>query len=103
MEMTFRVFADLSHENEFWTESLLQHELFLPLILRTIMKSQNHRSIVREEEDVELDDATLPSEDNEDAQALDRLCLAIDLLMNLIQASSKAKSLIRDTCSYYSF
>jgi hypothetical protein len=103
MEMTFRVLINLSHENQFWTEILLQQELLLPLIMRTIMKSHSQRSFVKKEEEVEADNTTLPSEDDEDAQALDRLCLAFGLLTNLIQVSSKAKSLIRETRNYSFF
>jgi hypothetical protein len=58
---------------------------------------------VKKEEDVEVGEATLPPEDDEDAHALDRLCLAFGLLTNLVQASSKAKSLIRETRNYSFF
>ena len=52
---------------------------------------------VRLEDENEHEGADLGDEDDQSAQLLDRLCLALGLLTNLVQNVPESKALTRDT------
>ena len=75
----------------------------MPVIIRLIALSQAQRQIRESNLNVKREDEggnepDLDAEDDKSAQLLDRLCLALGLLTNLVQNVPEAKSSIRDTC-----
>lgn len=82
-ESTLRVFVNLSHDSETWSGALLDNELTVPMIVRFIVSSHRRMNETGSYEDK--------------IHASDRLCLALGLLTNLVQADERAKDLIRET------
>lgn len=82
-ESALRVLINLSHDNETWSSALLDNELTVPTVVRFIVSS--HSQIA----------GTGPYEDK--IHVSDRLCLALGLLTNLVQADERAKDLVRET------
>jgi len=94
-EIAFRVMLSLTQDDAAWCQTLLEDALTLPFIMRTIMKSHAQRCSALS--DRRVTGATIQAEDDNDAQILDRLCLALGLLTNLVQGSDTAKDLTRKT------
>lgn len=98
MEIALRVLVSLSHENTECCSALLLQPFTMPLILRTILKSHNERQqSVSTSKRRKHDQTALQAEDDGDAHILDRLCLALGLLTNLIQMAEDAKDISRET------
>ncbi|KAI0264708.1 hypothetical protein BC834DRAFT_825952 [Gloeopeniophorella convolvens] len=85
IESALRVLITLSHENIAWCRLLMKQKLMVPVIL-SLITGAPHRAD-------SADDET----DEHDAQAFDRLCLALGLLTNLVQVDESAKDLCRET------
>lgn len=90
-EITLRVLLTLTQDDADWCRALLEDDLLMPFIMRTIMKSHDQRSSALSRKHV------TDEEDDNDAQVLDRLCLALGLLTNMVQALESAKDKIRKT------
>ena len=82
-ESALRVLVNLSHDNGAWSGALLDNELTVPMVVRFIVSSHHRITETRS-----CDDKIHVS---------DRLCLALGLLTNLVQADERAKDLIRET------
>ena len=94
MEMAFRVLLSLTQDDASWCQAFLEDELTLPFIMRIIMKSHAQRCSALSNRRVA--EVAPQVEDDNDAQILDRLCLALGLLTNLVQISDMAKDLTRN-------
>jgi hypothetical protein len=88
LESALRVLINISHENPTWCELLLHQRLMIPVISSLIAISLH----TCHDEDA----------DERDAQAFDRLCLALGLLTNLVQANKESKDLCRETSAHCS-
>ncbi|THH17311.1 hypothetical protein EW146_g3475 [Bondarzewia mesenterica] len=97
LESALRVLINLSHDNRFWCKLLLHHELMMPVVISLISRPQQQaRSDLNDKKPI--GDSGNEAEDGEsDAQAFDRLCLALGLLTNLVQAGDDAKDICRET------
>lgn len=84
-ESALRVLVNLSHDNGTWSGALLDNELTVPMIVRFIVSSHYRISETRSHEDK--------------IHVSDRLCLALGLLTNLVQADERTKDLVRETCT----
>jgi hypothetical protein len=92
------VLINLTHFSVEWCTLLLADPLALPAIVSEILSLSNPAHIKREgDEEVEEDDV--------DAGVLDRQCLALALLTNIVFGVEEAKESIRDMRkrSYASF
>lgn len=65
------------------------------MIVRVIGTSQQQRSVTIKRDVTESDNA----EGEDAAQLLDRLCLALGLLTNLVQVSSTTADMVRELCT----
>lgn len=121
-ETILRVLVSLTHSDEMWGRKVLECECALGFIIRLILGShgdgQNIKVEVKEDEDgikdikkgkeimkQELDGDTFSPNGEEPevkdidgaTNALDRLCLALGLLTNLVQVVDSTKDLLRET------
>jgi hypothetical protein len=115
LESVLRVLVSLTHGDEGWGRSVvIENPRGLPFLLRVASKSGEEvergrleavSSVVKKEEPVEGDgleeeegnpSATVSHRERR-ARALDRLCLSLALLTNLVQAVENVKDLIRET------
>jgi hypothetical protein len=94
-EIVFRVLLSLTQDSTSWCQALLKDDLTMPFIMRTIMNSHSKRCSALSNK--RITEVMLESEDDNDAQVLDRLCLALGLLTNLVQMSDAAKDFTRKT------
>lgn len=92
-ESALRVLLNLTQDETRWCQSLIANEMIIPFLMRTIMQSHKHRSLSSRATIV------LGEENEDDAQILDRMCLALGVLTNLVQALSTAKNILRKTCT----
>ena len=93
-ESALRVLINLTHGNLLWSQAVLDSHSIIPMVMNLIVAEQRTRLIYAKKLDAEEAD----SEDAEDAaHSLDRLCLALGLLTNLVQATSEAKRTLCDT------
>ena len=90
-ETTLRVLLSFTRDDADakWCHDLLDDDLLLPYIIRTIMKSHDQRLVILSNKERGAE------EDDNEAQILDRLCLSLGLLTNLVQASHSAKDQTR--------
>lgn len=101
--MVFRVLVSLTHSDQAWCLALLQSDFALPFIIRTVIRSHSlfhqrrlgSKSKFGNKTKIEDDDEGEGPEDDE--QALDRLCLGLGLLTNLVQEVERSKDAIRET------
>ncbi|KAI0746859.1 hypothetical protein C8Q80DRAFT_1104533 [Daedaleopsis nitida] len=94
IESALRVLINLTHDDTLWCQSVLAEDLALPSIMRIVVSAQRQRRMYEKcvaAEQVSSDDA-----DNA-ARCLDRLCLALGLLTNLVQATPDARHTIGGT------
>src|ERR1700721_2710772 len=89
-ELTFRILISLSHENRHWCEAVLRQELAMPFVMRAIVRSHRQRIASFGTK------ANSGFETDKEAQPLDRLCLALGLLTNLVQSTEVAKEHCRE-------
>lgn len=116
-EMVFRCLISLTHSDQKWCERLMENEFAISFVFREIVQAGRARwtppkhgktaskrtgKVKKEEDqvDTEVDtDADADAHSAQDAvQALDRLCLALGLWMNLVQVLPSAKNMLRDFC-----
>lgn len=91
LESAFRVLINISHSNPTWSTLLVHQRLMIPVISSLIVISPHapHDAI---------DEAGEGG-----AQALDRQCLALGLLTNLVQEEESSKHLCRETSAFCLF
>lgn len=95
LESALRVLINLSHNSQPWCQSLLDEEHTIPMVIRFIVTAHQQRY-----GQAEVTQGGLKPEEK-DAQAFDRLCLALGLLTNLVQVEEKAKDLSRETSAFF--
>lgn len=88
LESALRVLINISHENPTWCQLLLRQRLMVPVISSLIAISLHAPRDTNEEAS------------ERDAQAFDRLCLALGLLTNLVQVDEESKNLCRETSAF---
>ncbi len=91
MDMILRVLVSLTHGDEQWCRQVLKHESGPLFVMRTIARAdslRHEKAKVKREQDCHANE--------EDAQLLDRLCLALGLFTNLVQSVHEAKDVLRD-------
>ncbi|KII91108.1 hypothetical protein PLICRDRAFT_122892 [Plicaturopsis crispa FD-325 SS-3] len=91
LEIALKVLVNLSHDDVPWSTSLIRNPYTLPLVMRLVARSDRERSVSavkKEEEELLADDRH--------AHSLDRLCLGLGLLTNIIQVIDEAKDLCRE-------
>ncbi|KAI0360602.1 hypothetical protein OH77DRAFT_1493053 [Trametes cingulata] len=94
MESALRVLINLTHDDVPWCEAVLEDSLSMAAIMHLIVMAQRQRRSI--EKRLEAEEAE--DEDGDDAaRCLDRMCLALGLLTNLVQATPDAKAIISDT------
>ncbi|GBE87659.1 predicted protein [Sparassis crispa] len=95
LESAFRVLINLTHDDLPWCQAVLDADFALVTIVRLVIMSQRQRGrVLVKREDEQLD---APDDTEETASSLDRLCLALGLLTNLVQVSHEAKDATRNT------
>ena len=87
---------NLTHEDVPWCRAVLDDDLALPATMHLIVTAQRERRLLEKHVDTEGDSDSAESA----ARSLDRLCLALGLLTNLVQATPDARHLIGDTCAF---
>lgn len=90
IETALRVLINLSHLSAEWCKLLIADPLLLPFLVREIL-SQRDWAVKKEEVD-EVEDKDAVKDD-----PLDRQCLALALLSNVVLAIDDTKHLLRDT------
>ncbi|EJF63754.1 hypothetical protein DICSQDRAFT_153594 [Dichomitus squalens LYAD-421 SS1] len=94
VESALRVLINLTHEDLPWCRAVLEDDLSTLAIMFLVVMAQRQRRLLVKCVDAE----ETGSEDAENAaRSLDRLCLALGLLTNLVQAASDARHVIADT------
>ncbi|TFK71673.1 hypothetical protein BDN72DRAFT_837394 [Pluteus cervinus] len=123
LETSLRVLVSLTHADEEWCQAVLDEENALPWIIRIIsevlrdagaktsgkIKQENvdTKARIKSEPTSDTDDDILELDDDGSvvevsevkdiaAQTLDRLCLALGLLTNLVQMVENTKSLLQE-------
>lgn len=99
LESALRVLINLTHDNLPWCQALLDEPFALLTIVRLVVTAQPQPVEASEKVKRENDDDTEVEEDSGDdvTPLLDRLCLALGVLTNIVQVSHEAKEMTRDT------
>lgn len=92
---------NLTHYDLPWCQAVLDDPSSLLTIIRLVVMAQ--RRPVEVVKDSTTEDGSEVANDQEDysddaVPSLDRLCLALGLLTNLVQVSHEAKEMTRNTC-----
>ena len=87
---------NLTHEDLPWCRAVLDDDLAMPATMHLIVTAQRERRLLEKHADAEEGDS---DHAESAARSLDRLCLALGLLTNLVQATPDARHLIGDTCA----
>ncbi|KAI1798133.1 hypothetical protein LXA43DRAFT_875771 [Ganoderma leucocontextum] len=93
-ETVLRVLINLTHEDLPWCRAVLDDDLSMPAIMHIIVTAQRQRRLLEKRVDADEGDS---DHAETAARSLDRLCLALGLLTNLVQATPDARHLIGDT------
>lgn len=100
MESALRVLINLTHDDLQWCHAVLDDGLAMTAIMHLIVMAQQQRRLL--EKQAEADEA-----DDDDganaARCLDRMCLALGLLTNLVQATPDTKTIMNETRKCPSF
>jgi hypothetical protein len=120
IECTFRVLVSLTHAETAWAENLAGNSAAVMFLIRTIVRSDSARNVnangktkkktkgttninVKREASPLFSDEDIEEEKPYSGlllskeQALDRLCLALGLLTNLVQGVDDVKRILRET------
>lgn len=92
-EDALRVLLSLTQDDKEWCQSVIACEMAIPFFMRTVMRSHKHRTL-----SIHATSA-LGEENEEDAHILDRMCLSLGVVTNLVQELSIAKNMLRQTCT----
>ncbi|KAI8986902.1 hypothetical protein BD414DRAFT_416070 [Trametes punicea] len=94
IESALRVLINLTHDDLGWCQAVLDEELSVAAIMHLIVMAQRQRRLF--DNRTRADEAV--DEDGDDAARwLDRMCLALGLITNLVQAVPDARANIGDT------
>ncbi|KAJ4474884.1 hypothetical protein J3R30DRAFT_3295167 [Lentinula aciculospora] len=108
-EIVFRVLVSLTHSDPLWSQTLTNNSQAVMFIVRAITAKA---TIIPKAEDIvhddkmadyvsseegDMDQPTGATEQSLLANALDRLCLSLGLLTNLVQVVDEAKTILRST------
>lgn len=103
IESILRVLINLTHDNPAWCRALVDNGKTLGCVLRVIVGSHPGNEFVVKKEEEEDDEVVLlkgngegNEEESEEARVLDRLCLGLGLLTNLVQGAERTKDLVRE-------
>jgi hypothetical protein len=94
MVIALRILVNLTHDDPQWSESCLRSPFAFPFVTRAIVKA--HSSLPASLGDIDNDILIPP--DVDESRSLDRLCLSLALMTNLIQETDDAKKCLRNTC-----
>lgn len=102
LESVLRVLVSLTHGDEAWARSVvLETPWAFRFLMRVLAKSGDGLDDGVQEADLGKEDLNGTDSGGRlmtRAKALDRLCLALALLTNLVQMVDEAKDLVRETC-----
>lgn len=115
LECVLRVLVSLTHDDEEWSRSVALGDTWaLRFLMRTIARAGEDVASGRDKaingivEDGDCDEKaeTMEEEDRANpketkAKSLDRLCLSLALLTNLVQTIGEVKDVIRETCEFF--
>ncbi|KZT68954.1 hypothetical protein DAEQUDRAFT_307759 [Daedalea quercina L-15889] len=102
LESALRVLISLTHADVQWCQAVLNDQLAL-LVTRLIVQSQQQRlqdlgnRAMKQEQGADDHAGDVITDDEHAATSLDRQCLALGLLTNLVQVSHAAKDILRTT------
>ena len=96
-ESALRVLVNLTHEDLPWCRAVLDDGMSMPAIMHLVVTAQRERRLLEKCVDAEKGDC---GHAENAARSLDRLCLALGLLTNLVQATPDARHIIGDTCAF---
>jgi hypothetical protein len=99
MVVALRILVNLTHDDPEWSESCLHNPFAFPFVTRATVKA--YSSLPASLGDINND--ILISPDVDQSRSLDRLCLSLALMTNLIQETDGAKRCLRKTCKLVSF
>ncbi|TCD68737.1 hypothetical protein EIP91_009883 [Steccherinum ochraceum] len=91
MESSLRVLINLTHDSVPWSQVVTEDPLAMPTFVRILVTSHRERmalTVKKEEDEMDENDIT--------AQLLDRLCLALGLITNLIQNDRTAHVALKE-------
>ncbi|KAI0711190.1 hypothetical protein C8T65DRAFT_708168 [Cerioporus squamosus] len=94
VESSLRVLINLTHEDLPWCRALLEDDLSMPAIVHLVIMAERQRRMLEKRADAEEADS---DELDNAARCLDRLCLALGLLTNLVQATPEGRHVIGNT------
>lgn len=100
MESALRVLISLTHDDAQWCQAVLDDQL-ASLVVRLVIHSQrmhlepSDQALKQESVEEHVDDEIAQSE--RAATSLDRQCLALGILTNLVQVSHAARDTLRTT------
>ena len=115
--LTLRTLISLTHDDKGWAAGVLECQMTMGLILRTVWKAGNEVvRIAREDEEEEaVNRKAEESDDDTERQkmeeakeatggshAFDILCLVLGLLTNLVQVVDDAKSVMQESRTFFS-
>lgn len=94
MESAFRVLVNLTHDSLPWCQASIGSSGGLASIMRLLATCYEEK--LRLDASAERHETIANDGEDDGAQCLDRLCLILGLLTNLVQTSDDAKNFIRD-------
>lgn len=94
LESTLRILINITHDSPAWCRRVLESEMLLHTVVRIIATSQRHRS---ELSSVKQEASELEATEDIASSLLDRLCLALGVFTNMVQAEEDVKELIAET------
>ncbi|EMD31914.1 hypothetical protein CERSUDRAFT_119234 [Gelatoporia subvermispora B] len=95
LESALRVLINLTHDDLDWCKAALEDSRTILTLMRIIIMCQRRRTSTAVKKGEEMDDGEADYDGS--TSSLDRLCLALGLVTNLVQVADDAKSLARDT------
>ncbi|KAH9896941.1 hypothetical protein C8Q73DRAFT_643153 [Cubamyces lactineus] len=93
IETALRVLINLTHDDVPWCQAVLDEDLSISAIMHLIVMAQRQRRLL--EKQLDADEADEDAGDDA-SPWLDRMCLALGLLTNLVQAVPDARAAIGD-------
>ncbi|KAI0659223.1 hypothetical protein C8Q70DRAFT_915843 [Cubamyces menziesii] len=93
IETALRVLINLTHDDVPWCEAVLDEELSISAIMHLVVMAQRQRRLLEKRLNADEADEDI---DEDASRWLDRMCLALGLLTNLVQAVPDARVAIGD-------
>ncbi|KAI0674378.1 hypothetical protein C8Q78DRAFT_967086 [Trametes maxima] len=93
IESALRVLINLTHDDLPWCQAVLDNELSTAAVMHLIVMAQRQRRLIEKRSEAD----EMGDEDADDAaRCLDRMCLALGLLTNLVQSTPETREAIGD-------